>query len=155
MGPNATEVASTKDGQPIAIEVRDAGEADYPAIARLQAQAPEAAQWPLGDYSGSSLLIAFVDGVAAGFCSWRQIVDDEAELLNLAVSPAFRRLGVARALLETLSSTARGSIFLEVAETNLGAFALYKSTGWEQVAVRKGYYSNGTVSGIVMKKSSW
>ncbi len=137
-----------------AINVREACESDYGAIGRIQEQSPEAAQWPLGDYSGSSLLIASVDGAPAGFCSWRQTVDDEAELLNLAVSPEFRRKGVAFALLEILRKTASGTIFLEVAETNLGALALYKNSGWKQVAVRKGYYAGGKINGIVMKKSS-
>jgi ribosomal-protein-alanine N-acetyltransferase len=120
----------------------------------LQELAPEAAQWPLGDYSGCSLLLASSDGLPAGFCSWRQTAEDEAELLNLAVDPAFRRRGVGRALLEEFEKAARGQIFLEVAENNPGAIALYRSAGWEQVAIRKGYYDHGQINGIVMKKRS-
>ena len=136
------------------VTVRAAAERDYPAIARLQASSPEAAQWPLGDYSGFSLLLASVEGMAAGFCSWRQTAEDEAELLNLAVDPDFRRRGVALALLEALGKAARGTIFLEVAENNSGAIALYRHAGWEQIAVRKGYYEQGKMNAIVMKKTS-
>ena len=100
------------------------------------------------------MLLASIDGTAAGFCSWRQTVDDEAELLNLAVDPCFRRRGVALALLGALEKAARGTIFLEVAETNLGAIALYRNAGWEEIAVRKGYYGQGKINAIVMKKSS-
>jgi ribosomal protein S18 acetylase RimI-like enzyme len=134
--------------------VRPGTERDSAAIARLQALAPEAAQWPFGDYSGSSLLVALIDGAPAGFCSWRQTASDEAELLNLAVDPAFRRRGVGRALLAALEKTASGAIFLEVAETNNPARLLYRKAGWEEIAVRKGYYNQGNINGIVMKKGS-
>jgi ribosomal protein S18 acetylase RimI-like enzyme len=136
------------------ITVRSAVERDYGAIARLQQQSPEAAQWPLGDYSGSSLLLASIDDNPVGFCSWRQIVDEEAELLNLAVDPAFRRRGVGKALLNYLEHVARGTIFLEVAENNSGALALYRNAGWEEVSIRKGYYDRGKINGVVMKKGS-
>jgi ribosomal-protein-alanine N-acetyltransferase len=136
------------------IKVSVAGERDYPAIARLQATSPEAAQWPVGDYSAFSLLLASIDGAAVGFCTWRQTVDDEAELLNLAVDPDFRRRGVGIALLAALEKAARGTIFLEVAETNAGAIALYRNAGWEEIAIRKGYYKNGNINAVVMKKRS-
>lgn len=136
------------------ITVRLGAAGDAAAIARLQELSPEAAQWPLGDYSGSSILIAAIDGVPAGFCSWRQTASDEAELLNLAVDPAFRRRGVGRALLEALEKAVAGAIFLEVAENNSAARALYRGAGWEDVALRKGYYDHGNINGIVMKKGS-
>lgn len=130
-------------------------ESDFPAIARIQQRTPEAAQWPLGDYSGSELLIAIAGREAAGFCAWRQNLPDEAELLNLAVDPEFRRQGVGSRLLEALGSTARGVIFLEVAEPNHPAIALYRKLGWEQTGLRKGYYDQGKINAIVMKKRSW
>src|SRR5579863_8371335 len=99
---------------PEALTVRPAAERDFPAIARIQQRAPEAAQWPVGDYSGFSLFIAYLGDAPAAFCAWRQTSGDEAELLNLAVDPAYRRRGVASALLDALSRSASGSIFLEV-----------------------------------------
>lgn len=138
--------------------MRAASERDHAAITRIQQRVPEAAQWPLGDYSGTSLLIAMVvatDGEhAAGFCAWRQVLPDEAELLNLAVDPDFRRRGVASILLQALGEAARGDLFLEVAEDNVPARTLYLKSGWNPAGIRKGYYANGTIDGIVMKKSS-
>jgi ribosomal-protein-alanine N-acetyltransferase len=138
--------------------VRDAAEADFPAIARLQQRAPEAAQWPLGDYTGSSLLVAVLDEATdpliAGFCAWRQTAPNEAELLNIAVDPDHRRRGTATALLDALSKAARGVIFLEVSESNPAAQRLYLKSGWEPVSVRKGYYGHGRINAVVMKKSS-
>jgi ribosomal-protein-alanine N-acetyltransferase len=138
--------------------VRVATEADFPAIARIQRHCPEAAQWPVGDYSGFRVLLASVaageDGIPAGFCAWRQTAPNEAELLNLAVDPAQRRKGVAASLLLALTEQTSGDVFLEVAENNLPAIALYDSLGWEQIGLRPGYYQNGTVHAVVMKKGS-
>jgi [ribosomal protein S18]-alanine N-acetyltransferase len=138
----------------IPIIVRPAAEADHPAIARIQQNSPEAAQWPLGDYSGFEVLVAFIDERPVGFCCWRQTAPDETELLNLAVDPWFRRRGVASKLLRTLADLGRGAIFLEVAETNQSAIALYRAQGWEQIGLRPGYYHHGTVNAVVMKKST-
>lgn len=138
------------------IAVRSAAERDFPAIARIQQASPEAAQWPVGDYSGFEVLLALLhEGrmeVPAGFCAWRQTSPDEAELLNLAVVPEFRRRGVASALLDALTRNAKGTVFLEVAEPNLAAISLYEHHGWVRTGVRKGYYKNGTINGIVMEK---
>ena len=134
--------------------MRSASEADYPAIARIQEMCREAAQWPLGDYSGYSMLIAVIENTPAGFCAWRQTAPDEAELLNIGVAPGFRRRGVARAILEKLCQLARGPIFLEVAETNEAARSLYVKLGWVPVGTRAGYYGHGNVNAVVMKNRS-
>jgi ribosomal-protein-alanine N-acetyltransferase len=139
-----------------AILVRTATERDYPAIARIQQASPEAAQWPVGDYSGFRVLLATLPGetgpVPAGFCAWRQSAPDEAELLNLAVDPGSRRRGVASALLEELAREAKGELFLEVAEPNQPAIALYEHHGWVRNGVRNGYYGQGNINAIVMQK---
>lgn len=138
-----------------AITVRAASERDFPAVARIQQHCPEAAQWPLGDYSGFPLLIALINNTPAGFCSWRQTTPDEAEILNLAVEPEWRRRGVGTALLNALGGSAKGTVFLEVAEPNAPAVALYQKLGWRRAGLRPGYYNHGTVNAVVMKKCSW
>ena len=136
------------------MQVRPAKASDYPAISRIQEASPEAAQWPVGDYSNYDVLLALVDGAPVGFCAWRQTAPDEAELLNLAVAPKYRRQGVAEALLRELIQVANGDIFLEVAEPNQAARNLYTRLGWEGRGVRPGYYGRGTVSAVVMKRCS-
>jgi ribosomal-protein-alanine N-acetyltransferase len=71
------------------------------------------------------------------------------------VAPQARRKGVASALLSALTEAANGEVFLEAAETNTSAIDLYAKLGWERISVRKGYYENGCVNAVVMKKSSW
>jgi ribosomal-protein-alanine N-acetyltransferase len=101
-------------------------------------------------------LLALVDSRPAGFCAWRRVSPDETELLTLGVEPEFRRQGVATALLSNLGqATGMGDIFLEVAETNAAAIALYARLGWASAGLRPGYYDRGRVNGVVMKKRSW
>ena len=107
----------------------------------------------MGDYSGFNVLLARFDSVPAGFCAWRQVSQGEAELLNLGVDPEFRRKGVASELLNALNEAARGEIFLEVAEPNVAAIALYQHHGWVAVGIRRGYYDRGKINAVVMKKS--
>lgn len=99
--------------------------------------------------------MALIDAQPAGFCSWRQSAPDEAEILNLAVDPSWRRRGVASALLTAVAERAHGVIFLEVAEPNAAAIALYRKHGWVEAGFRTGYYDHGTVNAVVMKKRSW
>jgi ribosomal-protein-alanine N-acetyltransferase len=138
------------------IGVRAAAERDYPAIARIQQACPQAAQWAARDYAGFSVLLAEVKTpqgqIPVGFCAWRQSTREEAELLNLAVDPGYRRQGVASALLDALAETAIGDLFLEVAESNRPAIALYEHHGWVRNGIRKGYYGQGRINGVVMQK---
>jgi ribosomal-protein-alanine N-acetyltransferase len=79
----------------------------------------------------------------AGFVLWR-VAGDEAEILTLAVRPAERRAGHARALMDAALAAARESgarrMLLEVAEDNLAARGLYAALGFAQVGRRRGYY---------------
>ena len=127
---------------------------DYAEIARIQTRTPEAAQWPVGDYSNYPVLVALLDDAIVGFCAFRQSLPDEGEVLNIAVDPAYRRRGVGKALLNELRVRVQGEIYLEVAENNKPAIGLYAGLGYGAIAVRRGYYSQGRISGIVMKKTS-
>jgi ribosomal-protein-alanine N-acetyltransferase len=108
----------------------------------------------VGDYAGFELLLALVDGRPVGFLAWRQSSGEEAEVLNLGVHPEWRRCGVGSALLDAVREAASGEIFLEVAETNVAGIALYEGNGWVRVALRRGYYENGRINAVVMKKGS-
>jgi ribosomal-protein-alanine N-acetyltransferase len=74
-----------------------------------------------------------------------QLAADEAEILSIGVSPVWQRAGVAAGLLEGLSRAARRGdakrIFLEVAEDNEAALALYRKLGFQEVGRRKRYYA--------------
>ncbi len=69
---------------------------------------------------------------------------DEAEILTLATHPDLRRRGHARSALRRFEAavTRLGArkIFLEVAEDNAAALALYLGAGYSEIGRRPGYY---------------
>ena len=72
------------------------------------------------------------------------IVHDEVHVLNVATTPAHRRRGVGRALMDATLAEGRARkcslATLEVRKSNEGAIALYKSFGFRPVGVRPNYY---------------
>jgi [ribosomal protein S18]-alanine N-acetyltransferase len=93
----------------------------------------------------------------AGFAIARHAAD-EAEIVSIGVRAAARRTGVGAALLADVMarSVAHGAaaIFLEVAEDNAAAIALYLSAGFEKVGRRPGYYRRKTscpVAALIMR----
>lgn len=70
------------------------------------------------------------------------MIDGEAEVYDIAVAPESRKKGVGHALISYMLARAERA-FLEVREGNRAAIALYKKCGFEPVAVRRAYYSNG------------
>lgn len=83
------------------------------------------------------------DDCPVGFALARRTGDD-AELLTLCVLPDHRRRGIAAALLNEVLQQARrlgtANVFLEVAETNDPARALYASRGFIVGRRRPDYY---------------
>jgi ribosomal-protein-alanine N-acetyltransferase len=75
------------------------------------------------------------------------VASSESEVLTLAVVPGARRKGVGEALVVAAAgvATARGAetMYLEAAESNAAARALYTKLGFAEVGVRPGYYSGG------------
>ena len=123
---------------------------DLPAISAIQAASPQAAQWPPADYLGYDLLVAVAGSSVVGFLVARTLTPGESEILNLAVAPAARRQGVARALVEAWMPTVHGEIYLEVRASNQAAQKFYKSLGFQEFIVRPQYYSSPPETGIVM-----
>lgn len=95
---------------------------------------------------GVRLTLALVDDVPAGFAMVRSVAD-EAELLLLAVDPAFRRRGIATALLRAVIAEAQASgiadLHLEVRAGN-PAVDLYAAQGFAKVGERRSYYRGRT-----------
>ena len=78
----------------------------------------------------------------------------EAELGDLAVSPAARQSGVGRGLVEAVLEDARNHgiqlVFLEVRESNTAARRLYEKVGFEPVGRCPGYYVRPVEDAVVM-----
>ena len=79
----------------------------------------------------------------------------EAHIMNISVSPAVQGRGVGRRLLNHLLDYARPraeKVFLEVRPSNPGALHLYRSCGFEEIGIRKGYdpAKNGREDAIML-----
>lgn len=89
--------------------------------------------------SPTCFLVSYDGAFALG-----RAVGGEAELLTLVTHPTQRRRGLGRACLADFEAMARArhafSAFLEVAEDNVAARALYDQAGYAGVAVRPDYY---------------
>ena len=96
------------------------------------------------------------DGALVGWAGVL-VVGDTAEILTVGVIPAARRRGIARLLLADLLDHAKtqnaAEAYLEVRTDNDAARALYRSDGFAEVGVRRGYYDGGRVDAVTMKKA--
>ena len=100
--------------------------------------------WSVEDFESllsSPTVFAVGDGPC--FCLAR-VVADEAEILTIATHPDDQGKGHATRVLALFESEARNrnalTAFLEVAEDNQPARALYTACGYAQTGLRKGYY---------------
>ncbi len=79
----------------------------------------------------------------AGFIMSRR-VEDEAEILSVAVASSRRGRGLARSLLtlhlRRLAGLGARAVFLEVDEHNAPAIRLYDRAGFRQISRRPNYY---------------
>ena len=79
---------------------------------------------------------------------------DAWHVMNVAVSIAYRRRGIAAALLERLfdvtATDPRRGYTLEVRVSNTGAIALYERLGFESRGTRRGYYTDNREDALIM-----
>ncbi|ROS05817.1 ribosomal-protein-alanine N-acetyltransferase [Sinobacterium caligoides] len=142
-------------------QLRRATLQDADVMARLDREATPTA-WSVQNFRDSLnaedqcwLLMQGVEVVGSAISS---IVLDEASLLNITICPKQQGQGLGRGLLEHLLEQAsdNGALvcFLEVRESNQPAIALYLSSGFTQVGVRKNYYQleDGREHALVMKR---
>jgi ribosomal-protein-alanine N-acetyltransferase len=103
----------------------------------------------------SSLAIgAFTDdGDLVGYAFVSRYVD-AWHVMNVAVAHAFRRRGIASALLERLfavtATDPRRGYTLEVRVSNTGAIMLYERLGFESRGLRRGYYTDNREDALIM-----
>ncbi|MBS0241222.1 MAG: ribosomal protein S18-alanine N-acetyltransferase [Proteobacteria bacterium] len=122
-----------------------------PAMAALHSKLfaspwDEAAIATLIGHPGSVAMVASL-GKPTEICGFvlAQAAADEAEILTIGVAPNGQRQGIGKKLVEGLKRAAgragAKSLFLEVAESNSAARALYAKTGFHEAGRRKGYYT--------------
>ena len=99
--------------------------------------------------------MAEVEGVVVGYVGSESVLDS-ADIMNVAVSPNYRRQGIAEALINALSDALRAKdirfLMLEVRVSNMPAIALYEKLGFIVAGRRPRYYSSPREDAYVMRK---
>ena len=92
------------------------------------------------------------DGTVLGYGEVRAVLD-EGTLEKIAVAPAYRRRGVAEAILSAYIRFGKANLAfltLEVRESNTPAIGLYEKLGFETVGRRKNYYREEHEDALLM-----
>lgn len=129
--------------------MRDMVPADVDAVFAIE-HAVQAYPWTRGNFAdalqnGYFCRVNEADGAIRGYAVLMPVMD-EAELLNIGVAADQQRKGVGRAMLLEMLDMACGKnmirVYLEVRASNTAALALYRSAGFVEIGLRKGYYRN-------------
>ncbi|HET6515244.1 MAG TPA: ribosomal protein S18-alanine N-acetyltransferase [Thermodesulfovibrionales bacterium] len=140
------------------ILIRDMREGDIPhvvQIERLSFPTPWSETSFLNEiYKLRSLArVAIFDEVIAGYLCAEQVLD-EGHILNLAVHPDFRGMGVAKVLVKQVMEEMRQNgcrvLYLEVRSSNAIAKRLYERFGFRVIGTRKRYYVTPEEDAIIM-----
>ena len=137
----------------MAIHIRDATDRDLPRIIEIERLAFPA-PWTLASFQReltlpfSRIMLAQPvpgDQIAGFLCRW--LIADECHILNIAVHPDSRRLGLGTVLMNEAISEAKSSganmVTLEVRRSNLPARQLYRKFEFEERRLRTNYYGPG------------
>ncbi len=99
---------------------------------------------PFGRY-----LIYKENSTVIGYIYYSDIYD-RAEINQFEIDFIHRNCGKGQLLLKKMIETVDKNITLEVKKDNLAAIHVYKKFGFEEKAIRKGYYSG--IDGILMER---
>lgn len=113
------------------------------------------------EHPGATALVARTGfpKTSVGF-AMAQMAADEAEILSIGVEESWQRLGLGKRLVDGIARSLTNSgvkrLFLEVADDNAGARALYAKCGFKETGRRKGYYTRpgaAAVDALVLSKT--
>lgn len=124
---------------------------DLPALIKIEA-AVSPFPWTARQFSDSIKdhqgVVLMKDKRIIAYLFFYRVLD-QAELLNIAVSPDFQGRGLGSCLLQYCLDQLRrhtARLHLEVRTSNFPAIALYLRSGFKQVGERRGYYRDGNSS---------
>tara|TARA_Y100001970_G_scaffold108549_1_gene135733 strand:- start:270 stop:713 length:444 start_codon:yes stop_codon:yes gene_type:complete len=132
--------------------IRRANKQDIEAIFLIEKNAFQINYWSkdmieqgLSNNKIYSTFVSEYGGIIIGFCMV-QIIFDEVNVVNMAISPRFQGLGYGKMLMEFLLGEIpiNSSVFLEVKESNMIAIELYSNLGFEKIGMRASYYQDGS-----------
>jgi ribosomal-protein-alanine N-acetyltransferase len=143
----------------VKVELRRLGLGDLDAVEEIERSAYPT-PWSRAMFvaelrkAGSLAIGAFTeDDELAGYAFVSRYVD-AWHIMNVAVATAYRRRGIATALLERLFAVTgtdphRGYT-LEVRVSNAEAIRLYERLGFQRRGIRRGYYTDNREDALIM-----
>ena len=141
------------------MRIADADETLLPQILKIEHACfsdpwtPPIFRSQLSRLPGRVFLAALEEETVLGYAGLTYVLD-EGSVTNVAVAPAWRRRGVADALLGALERRARALelafLTLEVRAGNESAAALYEKHGFAVVGRRKNYYEKPVEDAVLM-----
>lgn len=147
----------------VGYQIRAAQLADVPELAQLEPRCfsdPWSASGFREMLSAPYIVGLVAEGKArqvAGYLVAR-VIEDEGEILNLAVDPDIRRKGIGGLLLESglaaLKTLGVLAVFLEVRVSNRAAIDLYLSKGFLPIGHRHQYYRRPVEDALVLRWES-
>lgn len=140
-------------------QFRPMGESDLDAIMEIEPHI-YTHPWTRGNFddslkSGYSAWVLLEGTKIIGYALMMMVLD-EAHLLNLSIDKHYQKRGLGRLLLEHMIEIAKrhdaANMFLEVRPSNISAIALYENIGFNEMAIRRGYYPahNGREDAVLM-----
>ena len=141
------------------LQIRPMTMADVPAVYAIETScfsdpwSEDSFAFALENNPIAHFLVVEDGGILCGYISYYHVVD-EGQIINIAVSPDYRRKGIGRALMEAFLQKAYvlgiKTLTLEVRASNQAAKALYEAFGFVQNGLRKKYYSDPREDAILM-----
>jgi N6-L-threonylcarbamoyladenine synthase len=144
--------------------IRPATEADLDDIMQIEHDAFESTAWPrdsmaleLAPSNDRHYFVATSDERVVGYAGINVVAGHQSNVMTIAVAESSRGSGMGRALMQKLIDVAVAQksveIFLEVRADNEIAQALYRSLGFEQIDLRRGYYQPENIDAVIMLKT--
>jgi len=107
----------------------------------------------LNNDSKSLNLISEIDGQLMGYF-FSHMISNEVHILNIAIDVSFQHRGNGEDFFNQIFKKylEYANVFLEVKRTNLPAINLYHKFGFEEIDIRKMYYSDGQDAVVMSRK---
>ena len=89
-----------------------------------------------------------------GLKGFSHMISNEVHILNIAIDVSFQHRGNGEAFFNQIFKKylEYANVFLEVKRTNLPAINLYHKFGFEEIDIRKMYYSDGEDAVVMSRK---
>ena len=144
--------------------IRPAEEHDLEAIMVIEHSSFGSTAWPrdsmaleLAPNADRHYFVALDGELVVGYAGINVVAGHQSNVMTIAVAESSRGRGLGRALMQKLIDAAESQksveVFLEVRADNPAAQSLYRSMGFEQIDIRRGYYKPENIDAVIMLKT--